>query len=141
LKLYVESSAVVAWFMGEVEGPRVKALLNSAELVTTSDLTLIECDRVLIRAVALGETNETEAATRRGYLTAAAAVWTVLQIGRETVERARRPFPVEPIRSLDAIHLASALTARAALPTLEILSLDDRIRNAALQLGFKLQPR
>ena len=127
--------------MGESEGARVKALLDGAELVTSSDLTLIECDRVLIRAVAQGETSETEAAARRAYLSLAAASWTVLHIGTEIVERARRPFPAEPIRSLDAIHLASALSARASLRSLEILSLDDRIRNAARQLGFKLQPR
>lgn len=140
MRLYAESSAVVAWLTGEPEGARVQTVLIGAESVTSSDLTLIECHRVLIRGVALGETSEAEAAARRGYLTAALVKWDVLQIGKEIVERALRPFPVEPLRSLDAIHLASALTARVAFPTVEILSLDNRIRNAAHQLGFKLQP-
>lgn len=141
MNLYAESSAIVAWLTGESAAPRIKKLLHDAELVVTSDLTLIECDRVLVRAAALGETSEAEAASRHAYLSAAVAGWTVLQIGKEIVERARRAFPIEPIRSLDAIHLASATTARSALPNLEILSLDTRIRNAATQLGFRLQPQ
>jgi len=132
----------VAWLMGEPEGPQVQAALIGAESVTSSDLTLIECHRLLIRGVARGETSETEAAAaRRGYLTSAAVKWDVLQIGKDIVERALRPFPLEPLRSLDAIHLASALTARVAFPTGEILTLDKRIRSAAHQLGFKLHPR
>ena len=132
---------MVAWLTGEPDAARVQAVLIGAESVTSSDLTLIECHRVLIRGVALGESSETEAAARRGYLTSAVVKWDVLQIGKEIVERALRPFPVEPLRSLDAIHLASALVARVAYPTLEILSLDKRIRTAANQLGFRLQPR
>jgi hypothetical protein len=38
-----------------------------------SDLVLIECDRVLIRAVTLGEVDEVTAADRRALLNAAAA--------------------------------------------------------------------
>jgi hypothetical protein len=44
------------------------------------------------------------------------------------------------VRTLDALHLASALAIRSAIPGIELLSLDDRIRRAGAQLGFKLQP-
>jgi hypothetical protein len=44
------------------------------------------------------------------------------------------------VRTLDAIHLASALAALSAVPSMERLSLDDRIRRAGGQLGFHLQP-
>ena len=64
----------------------------------------------------------------------------LLRVSSEIVERARQPFPAEPIRTLDAIHLASALTARAGVAGLELLSLDDRVRRAGQQLGFRLQP-
>ncbi len=56
------------------------------------------------------------------------------------VERSRQPFPVEPVRSLDAIHLSSALEARRALPGLHVLSLDDRVRQNALKPGFEVVP-
>ena len=140
MNVYAESSAVLAWLLGEDASPQVRDALGSAALVMASDVTLIECDRVLIRAVALGEMTEADAADRRAELNAAAAHWHVWRVSAEIVERARRPFPGEPIRTLDAIHLASALAARAALAGVQVLSLDDRIRGAARCLGLQLQP-
>ena len=140
MSVYAESSAVLAWLLDEDGGPRVRRLLAASDLVMASDLTVVECDRVLIRAVALGELTEADAADRRAHLTAAASHWHVLRIGPEVVDRARRSFPGEPIRTLDAIHLASALVARSAVPGLQMLSLDERIRKAANGLGLGLQP-
>ena len=48
--------------------------------------------------------------------------------------------PRSTIRTLDAIHLASALVARSTIPGLELLSLDDRIRKTARRLGLRLRP-
>jgi len=140
VNVYAETSAVLAWLLGEADGPRVREVLSGSALVAASDLTLVECDRVLIRAVALGEINEAAAADRRAHLNAAAAHWHVWRLTSEIVDRARRPFPKEPIRALDALHLASALTVRAAIPALELLSLDDRLRRSGEQLGFRLRP-
>jgi hypothetical protein len=65
-------------------------------------------------------------------------------VGTETtgdvVERAGLPFPEEPLRALDAIHLASALLARGAQPGLQLLSLDDRVRRSAEASGFQVLP-
>jgi len=138
--VYAESSAVLAWLLGEDQGPRVRQILADASLVLASDLTLVECDRVLIRAAALGELTEGDAATRRAHLTTAAAHWHLLRVGSEVVDRARQPFPGEPIRTLDALHLASALVARAAVPDVEVLTLDDRIRAAATRIGLPTIP-
>jgi hypothetical protein len=69
----------------------------------------------------------------------ASSHWHVLRIG-SGVERARQPFPGEPIRTLEAIHLASVLAARSAVAGLELLSLDDRIRRAAGRLGLRVRP-
>jgi hypothetical protein len=140
MRVYAESSAVLAWLLGEEAAPRVREVLGKADLVIASDLTLLECDRVLIRAVALGEVEEAAAADRRAHLNAAAAHWHLLRLSTAIVDRARRPFPAEPIRTLDAIHLASALTARSSVAGVELLSLDDRVRRAGEQLGFRLQP-
>ena len=140
MNVYAESSAVLTWLLGEEAGPRVREVLRRAELVMASDLTLVECDRVLIRAVTLGELDEAAAADCRAHLNAAAAHWHLWRISPEIVDRARHPFPAEPLRTLDAIHLASALAARSAVPGVELLSLDDRIRRAGVQLGFRLQP-
>jgi predicted nucleic acid-binding protein len=140
VNVYAESSAVLAWLLGEDGGHRVRDVLRRADVVTASDLTLIECDRVLIRAVVLGEIDEAAAADRRGYLNAAAARWHVWRLSPDIVDRARSPFPAEPLRALDAIHLASALAVRSMIPGVELLSLDERIRKTGAQLGFHLAP-
>ena len=62
MNLYAESSAVLAWLLDEQTAPAVRRLLGEAEVIVASDLTLIECDRVLLRAVALKELTEAEAA-------------------------------------------------------------------------------
>jgi len=140
VNLYAESSAVLAWLLDEPTAPAVRRLLVDAEVIVTSDLTLIECDRVLLRAVALKELTEAEAADRRAHLIAAAAHWQVLRIAVEIVDRARQPFLGDPIRTLDAIHLASLLVARSAVVGLRLLSLDDRVRQAATRLGVAVEP-
>jgi predicted nucleic acid-binding protein len=140
VNVYAESSAVLAWLLGEETGRSVRKVLQHTELVMASDLTLVECDRVLIRAVTTGEINEAAGADRRAHLNAAARHWHLWRVAPSIVERARHPFPIESIRTLDAIHLASALAVRSAVPGVELLTLDDRIRRAAKQLGFQVQP-
>lgn len=124
--LYAESSAVLAWLLGEPDSERVREALASAELMLSSELTLIECERVLIRAVVTGAAREQH--------------WTLLSFDPEVAERARRPFPNEPIRTLDALHLAWLLFARSLVPETVLLSRDARLRSAAHDLGFALLP-
>ena len=140
MSLYAESSAVLAWLLDEPAGVFVRKTLAETATVLASDLTLIECDRVIHRATALGELTEAEAADRRAHLATAATHWHVLRIGPEIVHRARQPFPGDPIRTLDAIHLASVLVARSAVAGLQLLSLDDRIRVVGKRLGLALVP-
>lgn len=140
MNLYAESSAVLSWLFGEAEGRAVGESLAAAELVVTSDLTLVECDRTLLRAQVTRCIGEVRAADRRGLLVAAAAHWNLLRLDLEVIERARRPFPGEPIRTLDALHLASALVARAAVPGLALLTLNAAMREAGRGLGFAVLP-
>ena len=140
MNLYAESSAALAWLLEQEHGALVADTLGQAALIIASDLTLIECDRVLIRAVVLDELHESDAVQRQARLTAVSTRWTLLALDEEIIERARRPFPSEPVRTLDAIHLASALTARKAVSDLAMLSLDGRVRRAADSLGFVLIP-
>jgi len=56
------------------------------------------------------------------------------------LDRARRPFPGEPIRTLDALHVASALAAHMAVRDLAVLSLDGPIRRISTDLGLEVVP-
>ncbi len=131
---------MLGWLLGEPTGDTVRQAFVRADLVITSELTLVECDRALIRGQTIGELPDVDARRLRRSLVETAEHWNVMRIQREIVERARSPFPGEPVRTLDALHLASALVARSAVEDLAILSLDERVRVAGRALGLRVLP-
>lgn len=106
----------------------------------TSELTLLEVRRSLERGRASGRLDDDASARARADLAEASAGWAVIRIVPELLDRAGRSFPVEPVRTLDALHLASALAVRDGTPDLAILSLDQRIRDNAREMRFPLVP-
>ena len=84
--------------------------------------------------------SESDATRTRTLVSTAAEHWVVFSIHDEIVEKARRAFPREPIRALDAIHLATALAGRGMVADLQLLSLDERIRANGVELGFDVLP-
>lgn len=138
--LYAESSAAVAWLLTQSPGAGVGAILGRAEHVVVSDLLFVECDRACIRAETLGTLLPERLAAVRTRLARVATRWETMSISASVIERARRPFPVEPVRSLDAIHLATALELRIVAPEVQFLSLDKRVLENAVRLGFEVMP-
>lgn len=140
MNLYVESSAVLAWLLVEPMADPVLLALGEANTVVTSELTLIECRRSLLRAADQGRIREAAAADLRRLLENAARGWVIVQITKAVADRASGRFADEPLRTLDAIHVATALLMQAAIPELGVLSLDRRVRSVAVDLGFRLLP-
>jgi predicted nucleic acid-binding protein len=107
----------------------------------TSALTLAEASRAILRARLAGRlTAEQERASiqalrrfeRRCY---------VVAVTDAVLARVRRPFPVEPIRTLDAVHLATAELLAEPPPLMTIVSRDARIRDNAEALGYAVASR
>ncbi len=140
MTLYAESSSVLRWLLDEAGGDEVHHLLSGATKVVCSRLTLVETRRVIRRAVAENLLDEVGSAAVLEALARAGGRWGVLEMSREVAERAEASFPVEPVRTLDALHLASALLLRQALPDLRLLSSDDRVRVNGRRLGFEVVP-
>lgn len=140
MNVYAESSAVLSWLLGEPDGAAVRTLLDTADLVLTSDLTIMECKRSLIRAQVTERIPDEQAEALRVRLEEATGNWDVFPISVPIVERAGLRFPEEPVRSLDAIHLATADLARSEIDDLVVVSLDGRVRGNALALGFGVLP-
>jgi hypothetical protein len=65
--------------------------------------------------VAAGDISASRAVLLRRELESAVSAWNFLPIGADVIARVREPFPDDMIRALDAIHLATALTARVAV--------------------------
>lgn len=114
--------------------------LESSDSVVISELTLVECDRTLLREVAVGGVTAVVADVLHDRLAKVSATWNVQPLHREVLDRARASFPDDRVRSLDAIHLASAVVARASLGDMDLLSLDECIRSNAAALGFRVLP-
>jgi predicted nucleic acid-binding protein len=134
--VYLESSALLQWLLGQSHAAEVRKAVDSAEVVLTSILTMIEVERVLIRAESQGELRGGDAQRLRGLLNRAQAAWTRMAVSEEVLSRAARAFPLEPVRTLDAIHLATALQFAAVFPDLRMLSFDRRVSRNAEALGL-----
>ncbi|MHB1096499.1 MAG: type II toxin-antitoxin system VapC family toxin [Gemmatimonadaceae bacterium] len=138
--LYAESSAVLAWLLDEPRAALAEWALRDASLVVTSTLTGAECSRAILRGAALGAIGRTRAQALVRSLEEWEAGSDRLEIGDRVLSRASAPFPCEPIRTLDAVHVASAALVQAELGAVTVLSFDDRVRSNAAALGMALLP-
>jgi predicted nucleic acid-binding protein len=134
--VYLESSAMLTWLFGEPDAARVIQSLNEAEAVATSVLTIVEAERAIRRAVAQRVFKEAAAQKLRGLIARERSKWITMSLTADVLTRAGQAFPVEPVRTLDAIHLATALAFSEALPDLTMLALDRRILDNATSLGL-----
>lgn len=138
--VYAESSAVLAWLLGEPGASQVRGILAGAERVVSSALTAVECARGLARARAANRISaEGELAALR-LLDVAESVWDVHDLSEALLVRARAGFPSEPVRTLDALHLATATLFHDALGRVTLLSHDERIRSNGAASGLELSP-
>jgi hypothetical protein len=135
--IYLETSALLGWLLGEPCSREVKSKVDSAEAVATSVLTMIEAERIVFRAEALNILKAADSEKLRGLLARLGASWILMDISKDVRARASRSFPVEPIRTLDALHLATALLFMRVFPSLELFSYDQRILDNARVLGIK----
>jgi predicted nucleic acid-binding protein len=133
---YVESSALVAALL-EHDTDVTKRLPAGTRLVTSA-LTFSEAGRALIRARTTGRlTAEDERAAVSALRTFERRCF-VLEVTQAVLDRVRRPFPIEPIRTLDAIHLATAELLGEPPPLVTIVTRDERVRANARALGYAL---
>lgn len=138
--VYAESSAVLAWIFHEPRADAVNEVFEQATLVLSSTLTSIECTRGVRRAEAAGRVTAREAEALLTEFRSLAEGWDAMEIGERVVLAASVPFPVEPVRSLDAIHLASAKVACDSFGDIAVLSFDERVRANAEALGLTVLP-
>lgn len=134
--LYMETSSLLTWLFGEKSAATIIAQLNSADIVVTSDLLKIEGMRALNRALGENLLNHKEYTKVKTIFSETIKSWFIMSIDEAVVERASKPFPIEPVRSLDAIHLATALEYKKLYPQLDMTSTDTRIRDNAKRLAL-----
>jgi predicted nucleic acid-binding protein len=138
--LYAESSAVLRWLLGASDGDRVERALATAPTVVTSELTSTEIGRSLQRLVATDQIDAGAGERVWASYSVASQHWHVYRIDDDVLLRARQAFPREPIRTLDAIHLATAMRHAREVGAPMVLSLDRQVRANAQALGLAIIP-
>jgi predicted nucleic acid-binding protein len=134
---YIESSALLAAIL-EHDAPALKELSAGGPLVTSA-LTFTEASRALIRGRVAGRLTSTDERLALKALDTFERRCSIVSITDAVLTRAGRPFPVEPIRSLDAIHLATAEILGEPPQLVTIVTRDIRIRENAEALGFAVR--
>lgn len=138
--LYAESSAVLEWLLGTARGASVRVALAAARGVVASDLTTAEVARTLRRLTATGQLTPEQRTEIYGLYMAAAAHWIFWGVDNAILSRAGEAFGVEPVRTLDAIHLATAVAFGVEVEAVVVCSLDHRVRLNAKALGLAVAP-
>ena len=133
---YIETSALLAALL-ERQPEAIKALRAKGRRVT-SRLTLAEGARAVRRARNDGRlTPQQERAAllalrrfgRRCY---------IVSVTDAVLERAGRPFPIEPICTLDAVHLATAELLESP-QFVTMVTRDRRVQQNANALGYVVE--
>jgi predicted nucleic acid-binding protein len=124
--IYVDSSVALAYLLSETRRP--PSSLWKEQLVTSR---LLEYEvGVRINARGLGESHSqiVDMLLKRFHF---------LEMVPAVLSRALEPFPLA-VRTLDALHLASAEFLRAQGEAVSVATYDDRLMGAAKALGFEI---
>lgn len=122
--IYVDTSVALAHLLSESKRPAPS--LWAEELVTSRLLSYEAWTR--IHAMGLEATHGDLLRRLLGHLS-------LLELEPEVLARALEPFPT-PVRTLDALHLASIEFLRAAEQPVQLATYDGRLAAAARTLGI-----
>jgi predicted nucleic acid-binding protein len=134
---YVETSALLRLIL---EGDDDLRPLVQADTCYTSALTLAEARRAVRRARSAGRLDAAGVQVARRRISEFERAAESVPVNEEVLERTGQELPIEPVRTLDAIHLATLQILGEVLPDLDVVSTDDRVRENARALGFEVVP-
>lgn len=132
MRVYVDSSVVLRIVLGEPKPLREWSRITSA---IASEIARVECLRVLDRLRMTGAMDDREVARRRASTIKVLTGFELVRINRAVLDRAAEPFPTL-IRTLDAVHLASALLVHGRAPALRLATHDADLATAAQAVGL-----
>ncbi len=129
--LYLDTSAVLRAVLESGTTPQIEARLRAAPILVTSRLALVEASRAMLR---LRTAHDVAALRLADAERDIEAIWSrceIWEITSSVCELARTVSPARPLRTLDALHLATFVLARRRIEDLEMLTSDSRLADAA----------
>lgn len=135
-----DSSAIVPLLVIEPHRDRLLGLLQRDPEMLVWWGTPVECTAALARREREEALGVAEAGVALERLRHVAAAWQEIAPSDSVRTTARRLLRVHPLRSADSLQLAAAIVAAEHEPaTLEFVSLDARLTEAASREGFRVQ--
>jgi uncharacterized protein len=137
---YFDTSALVKRYIDEPGRREVLRLLRQNECVTSVVLP-IELRSGLRRRVAEGSIDAARLPAILKHVAVDRAFWTLVEVGIDILAGAEALVATHPIRTLDAIHVASArvFAARLSMPGLTFVSADKRQAETAAAVGLAVK--
>jgi predicted nucleic acid-binding protein len=134
---YFDTSALVKRYVEETGRGDVLQLLRRNDLVTSAVLP-VELRSGLRRRVADGSLDAARLPAILKHVASDRQYWTLVDVGTEVLAAAETLVGAHPIRTLDAIHVASAqlFAARLSMPGLTFVSADKRQTETAVAVGL-----
>ena len=134
---YFDTSALVKRYVDEPGRREVLQLLRRNECVTSA-LLPVELRSGLRRRVTEGSLDAARLPTILEHVAADRPYWTLIEVGTHVLAVAETLVAAHPIRTLDAVHVASAqlFAARVSMPGLTFVSADKRQTETAVAVGL-----
>jgi predicted nucleic acid-binding protein len=134
MNAYVDTSVVLRIVLGEARPLREWRHIDHA---LSSELIRVEALRSIDRARVLLQLSDAEVAERRAGVLQTLQGFRIARVDRRVLKRAADPFPTL-VRTLDAIHLATAELARSTSNDLVFATHDRELGVAASAIGFRV---
>jgi predicted nucleic acid-binding protein len=134
LNVYVDSSVLLRIVLNERGALREWRRIDRP---FASELIRMECRRTIDRARIRERLSDRAVAQQRAAVFGLLDTFYTLPLETAVLERAAEPFPTL-LSSLDAIHLATALLARAQVDDLRFATHDGELGTAARAMGFEV---
>jgi predicted nucleic acid-binding protein len=128
--LYVDTSAVLRAVLERGVTPEVEGKIGAAQFLITSRLSLVESGRALVRLrhEGVAESRVADAGREIDAIWARCTIW---EMTAAVCDLAATVAPLSPLRTLDALHLATYLLARRRIGgDIELLTTDTRLAAA-----------
>ena len=134
---YFDTSALVKRYIDEPGRREVLRLFRRNECVTSAVLP-IELRSGLRRRVSEGSIDAARLPAILQHVALDRAYWTLVDVGNEVLAGAEKLVTTYSVRTLDAIHIASAqlFAARGSIPGLTFVSADKRQTETAVAVGL-----
>ena len=136
-----DSSALLPLCFRESASHAVQRIAKADEDMVVWWASRVECISAMARRQREGALSAEADHEARAILSALSGEWSEVQPSEIVRDRAERLLSVHPLRAADGLQLAAALVWAEESPKgLEVICLDQNLRQAALREGFTVLP-